>query len=531
MLKRIASADLETDPFAHNQMIYPFVAGFYDGTVYKPFWSDNCVDELFTFLADYKDPLIVYFHNGGRFDFFYCMKYLNAANMKIINNRIVQATFKHHELRDSFAIMPFALATYKKTPIDYANFVRSKRDRHRDEIISYLRDDCVDLHTLCTTFHQEFGDKLTIGSASMAEFKKFHQFSCGNGEFDKRFRDSFYFGGRNQCFQSGVIEGPWKVYDVNSMYPDVMRSYLHPVSTGIVKGNKIDEKTCFVSCEGWNRGAFPTRNRDGGLDFTVPYGTFHTTIHEFNAAIETGSFECRRIIETRGFNQRENFAEFIDHFYNARLHAKESGDVIRTIFYKFVMNSCYGKFAQNPENYCDFFLTHLDDLPPDWHDCDKSCVDDCRARWTPSFSCEEWIIWSRPLQRLSYYNIAIGASITGAARSVLLRGIAKASGIAYCDTDSIICKQLADVDVSNTRLGSWKLEAEGQTIAIAGKKLYALFDGTGACIKKAHKGAKLSGYEILSIARGSTVEYPNPVPTFKWDGSHSFTKRRIKKTA
>lgn len=527
---KIAVIDLETDPFEYKRMIHPFVAGFYDGHTWAYRWGPHCVAQIVNFLIEQPEPLTIFAHNGGRFDYFYFMRYLHKE-LRIVNNRLIQAWIGKHELRDSFAIMPFALESYKKTPIDYQKFKADVREKHREEITAYLKDDCTDLYTLCSRFNQEFGSALTIGSASIKQLKKFHSFARGNEVFDEKFRKSFYFGGRNQVFKTGHIAGPINVYDVNSMYPFVMRDYLHPVSTGIIRGNKIDINTAFVSVEGYNYGAFPVRCKDNSLDFTSPYGTYHTTIHEFIASQETCTFRPVKILKTLGFTRRESFEEFVSHFYNARLKAKLDGDKILTLFYKFVLNSGYGKFAQNPENYHDWYITEPDEFPPDWHECDGTCDRvKCRLKWVPSFiGAEDYMIWKRPLRELNYNNIATGASITGAARAVLLRGLAAATDPYYCDTDSIICRSLDGVPLSETELGAWKLEATGTHAAICGKKLYAVYDGS-ECIKKAHKGARLTGEEILRIANGETVESCNPVPSFKFNGTFSFTKRSIRKT-
>jgi DNA polymerase type B, organellar and viral len=525
---KIAVLDLETDPFEYGQMVHPFVAGFYDGQTFISWWSADCVQRSVEYLLNRTEPCCIYAHNGGRFDFFYYLPHIHDS-LRIVNGRIIQAKLGHHEVRDSYAIMPFALEQYKKTPIDYATFKRGVREKHRENITSYLRDDCTDLYDLCVAFREEFGDKLTIGSASMQELKKFHTFRTGSDKYDAKLRTKFYYGGRNQVFCSGVVYGAINVYDVNSMYPSVMRDSLHPVSTGLYRSTTIDDRTCFVSVEGTNQGAFCVRSKTGGLDFTTPNGIFHTTIHEYNAAIDTGTFRPKRIVETIGFSERISFDEFVDHFYNARARAKAEGDKIRTLFYKFVMNSAYGKFGQNPLNYSDWYITHQDELPPEWHDCTKACEEECRLRWSPSYMCNEYIIWSKPLQALHYFNIATGSSITGAARAVLLRGLSCAVNPMYCDTDSIICESL-DLPSDDTTLGAWKLEATGAMAAIAGKKLYAIFDANGTCIKKAHKGARLEGNEILRIAQGQSVESRNPVPRFHFDGSHSFTKRVINST-
>jgi DNA polymerase elongation subunit (family B) len=532
---KLAVLDFETDPFEHGKEVQPFLAGFYDGSTYTSFWGSDCVPKLIRMIRGLQDPHVIYAHNGGRFDFFFIMQYLDY-DLRIVNSRIIQAHIGIHELRDSFAIMPFALEKYSKTPIDYDKFKKHRREKYRDEITKYCGDDCKDLWTLCNTFRADFGDVLTIGSAAMRQLKTFHKFSCGNDVFDARFRQDFYFGGRNQVFQSGVINGPIRCYDINSQYPYVMRDYLHPVSTGVYHGTRVDDRTAFLTVEGQNLGALPSRTKAGGLDFTVPRGTFHTTIHEFNAALETGTFKPDRIIKTYGFSERITFAEFITHFYDARCKARESGDKIHTLFFKYVMNSSYGKFAQNPLNYFDYFICPMGELPKEWHDCSKSCEESCRLKWSLAFQTQnDYMIWQRPLKSLSYYNIATGASITGAARSILLRGLSKAIDPMYCDTDSIICRGLRDVPISDTELGAWKLEAEAVQVAIGGKKLYAMFDAQGACIKKAHKGARLTGEDILSIARGRTVESCSPVPTFKMDPklrcvTQTFTKRSIKAT-
>lgn len=526
---RIAVIDLETDPFEYGRLVRPFVAGFYDGTRFITYWGSDCVARMVEFLHTETEPWTIYAHNGGRFDWFYFLDYIQH-DLRIINGRIIQAHLGIHELRDSFAIMPFALEQYKKTPIDYEKFVEARRNTHKDEILSYLRDDCIDLHTLCVAFVAEFGNILTVGSAAMRELKKFHTFRSGTGVFDANFRRDFYFGGRNQVFKSGIIRGTINVYDVNSMYPAVMRDFLHPVSTGIYRSKQIEANTAFVSVTGRNYGAFPVRKDDGSLDFTAPSGTFHTTIHEFQAALDTKSFKVDKILGTMGFSERHSFDAFVNHFYDARLTAKAEGDKIKTLFYKFIMNSGYGKFAQNPENYCDWFIAKIGILPRDWHECVKSCDEVCKLRWSPSYMNGNYIIWEKPIERLRYFNIATGASITGAARSILLRGLAGAKNAIYCDTDSIICESLRGVPLDEDKLGAWKLEATGDVAAICGKKLYAIFkQGTG--IKKAHKGARLTYEEILHIANGGEVEAFNSVPTFKWDGSHSFTHRRMRVTA
>ena len=534
-MRKVAVLDLETDPFTYGQMARPFVAEYYDGEKSIVFWGSDCVSRMARALQK-ESPAVIYAHNGGKFDWLYFLEYLEA-DMRIVNGRIIQAFLGPHEIRDSYAIMPFPLRDFDKDEIDYEKMRKEVRQQHREEILRYLHKDCTSLYELVTAFFAEFGDGLTIGGSAMKQLKRFHKFTCGGKIFDEKFRKDFYFGGRNQVFKSGIIRMPIKIFDINSSYPYSMKAFLHPVNTGIRVSKYIEKDTCFVVAEGINDGAFPVRNKDGGLDFTVRRGRFCTTIHEWTAALETGCFRPIRIVKTYGFECRQTFAEYVDHFYEARKHAQEIGDKIHKLFYKYVLNSSYGKFAQNPENYSEWKITKFtaEKLPPPW---------------VMAFIHQgKYIIWEKPLDRQHFYNICTGASITGASRSLLLRGLQNARDPLYCDTDSIICRNLSNVPIDESQLGAWKCEATGTVAAIAGKKLYGVYqhgaapvDGakkleelkfegqTVHCIKKAHKGSRLTGAQILRVAKGDVIRYENPVPNFRLDGTHTFTVRNIRRT-
>jgi hypothetical protein len=533
---KFATLDLETDPFEYGKVVQPFLGGYYDGQRLVSFWSPSCIDRLVASLEAEPVPLTIYVHNGGRFDFFYFLKHFSAA-MRIVNGRIISARLGKHEFRDSYAIMPFPLADYDKDSIDYAKFRADVRESHKEEILKYFRKDLTSLYELVIAFHREFGDKLTIGGASMKQLKMRHSYKKGSAQYDAKFRQPYYYGGRVQVFKAGLTHGTIQVFDVNSLYPFVMQTYLHPLGTAYDVDREIRDNTVFVVTEGMSYGAFPVRSKSGSLDFPRAYGTYSVTRHEFDVAVECNYFKPQSIIKTYGWKERGNFETFVSHFYEARKKAASEGDKIRKIFYKYVLNSAYGKFAQNPENYFDWYITSTGELPPEWHECSKSCDSECSKRWTPAYLHDEYIIWQRPLQTksLSWYNIATGASITGAGRAVLLRGLYDAENPLYCDTDSIICTGFAAHSCDPTRIGFWKCEAVGRMVAIAGKKTYAVFTTENPtdkeeCVKKACKGVRLEGLEILRIAQGEEIEYANPVPNFRWDGTAKFTTRKVRRT-
>ena len=512
-LPRIWTMDIETDPFSNGTVPSPFVCGLYDGSKFFRFYSDannSCTQKARLFLQgeETDEPQIIYMHNGGRFDFFYLLDWFEGK-ATLINSRIVKANFGTWEFRDSYAIMPFPLSAYKKDEIDIEKLSRGKREQYKDEIESYLRGDCVYLWELCMEFHREFGDYLTIASAAFNQLKQRHQFETLPEEQDKEIRSKFFYGGRVQCFKKGVIEQPCLIYDVNSMYPSVMQNYLHPtgwcslVDTKIRwEGEKL--KTFFITVQGVNHGAFPQRTKVG-IDFTSMTGIFHVTIHEWLVAMELGLFEPYKILATYNFSDYDYFKTFVQDFYTARKQAKENHDEIRTLFYKYILNSAYGKFAINPENYYNWKITRDANQP------------DTKQQWElDSFREGIFYVWKVPSKTYSwnYKNVATGASITGAARSVLLSAIAKSSGVIYCDTDSIICSQFAGGDIHDIKLGAWKAEKQGTMAAIAGKKMYAIFDGD-KCIKQANKGVSLTPAEIVRICQGENIFTQRDAPTFQ----------------
>lgn len=539
--QKIAVIDFETDPFLHGRLPVPFAWGFYDGERYIEHWQSNawesneCVDVLVNFLLDQDDEYLILAHNGGKFDFLFFIDKLSGT-IRIVNGRILQAQIGQHTIRDSYAILPVPLAQAGgKLEIDYKLMERTCREDHKAEILHYLKADCISLYDLCVAFYEEFGDSLTIGSTAMKELKKFHPYDTFTPAMDKSFRP-YYFGGRCQCFEVGVIDAPIETVDLNSSYPFTMKSMLHPISASHWTTAKIGPHTAFVTWEGENFNGVPVRTKTG-LDFTCPSGIFHTTIHEFNAGLETGTIAPKRVLEAVHFENMVSFDTFIEHFYTSRLKAKADKDIFHDIFYKLVLNSAYGKFAQSPENFEDSIILPYGDLPDaSWFgDIEEYLWSECAK-----FTHGHYTIWSKPSKKKTYFNVATAASITGGSRATLLRGLAATERPLYCDTDSIFYVGNFGGKCDDKTLGAWKHEYTGSQMAIAGKKLYALMGDklnkeTGlmeyGCLKKASKGTQLNPLAIFMIARGDTCETRNDAPAFKLDGKHQFIRRNIRRTS
>jgi hypothetical protein len=210
--RKLAVLDFETDPFKYGRVPVPFSVEVWDGSNSYVFWGNDCVEQLLAYL-DEAEPLLIYAHNGGKFDFHFLHSEIDNPAL-IIKSRIVKAKLGKHELRDSFAILPVPLRNYGKKEIDYEKMERGQREKHKEEILSYLHQDCVVLYDLVKAFIERFGLRMTIGGTAIREIRRFHPFPICGSAHDKQFRP-FYYGGRVQCFDSGELRGPWKMYDVN----------------------------------------------------------------------------------------------------------------------------------------------------------------------------------------------------------------------------------------------------------------------------------------------------------------------------
>lgn len=538
---KLAVFDFETDPFKHKRIPRPFACGFYDGEAYLEFWGDDVHEQIVNHIRSLDEPYLIYAHNGGKFDFIYLMRHL-AGSLKIVNGRVLSAVLGNCELRDSWGIIPEPLRRAgKKDDIEYWKMEREHRERYKAEICRYMKQDCVTLYELVSAFHEEFGNRLTVGGTAMKEMKKRHEFDVADGVFDETMRQ-FYYGGRCQVLEEpGIKRGRFIMVDINSAYAYAMAEVEHPFGTSWREGNEITKDTFFAIIRAKNYGALPMRT-DTGISFDVEEGEFFATIHEIQAGLETGTLDVLEVVKTFDFARKGKFDDFIYHFQEEQLAAELAGHKIRRDFYKRIKNSGYGKLAQNAADFKEYELTAIDEEPPHpcaMRDTNGEVCECCGQFWWRHAGTEgDYIIWQRPSKTKTFYNVATAASITGTTRSILLRGLASSIRPMYCDTDSIICEAFHG-DIHPTKLGAWKQERLGadkefdfaDVCALAGKKLYALFrDGQG--VKKACKGGRLTEKQILKIAAGEAVTHKNDAPTFNAiSGKCEFITRTFRATA
>jgi len=535
----IAVIDFETDPFLHGRPVAPFAWGFYDGEKYEGQWHNDatkCVKSLLKFLREYHRPLLIYAHNGGKFDFMFFIEQLENP-LKIINGRIVEARLGEHVLRDSYAIFPDSLSTYKKDDIDYRKMERDVRHKHKVEIMDYLRKDCEYLHNIVSYFVKRFGPKLTIGATAIGLLRELCPFPRTTESHDTAMRP-YYFGGRCEAFESGIIHGDFKIIDVNSMYPDVMRNRLHPLGMGYTRYDResfdfFGEDLYFIKFDGTNNGALPTRTKTG-LDFNVSCGTFWACSHEIKVALFHGLITIDHVHEILVPDQVTDFSAYVDKFIDEKIQAKKEGDKLKELFAKRLLNSAYGKTGQNPENHGDYMIVKRGEVCPRLTEFDLDDNGELMTGpiWELYEKHHDFNIYSTPTKTKQYYDVAIAASITSAARAKLLDAKMQVVRPIYCDTDSLICEDVGNLQIDDFKLGAWAVEARPKLLAIAGKKLYAAFHDDGRnnvkFLKGANKGVQMHPSEIVDVCEGKQITCHRDAPNIKISGEQIFTTRKIK---
>jgi hypothetical protein len=511
--REVWAADCETDPFKAGRVPKPFIWGAYE--IYSQRYESFGDRSLFVaFFRDKKST--VYFHNGGKFDLHYLRSEFESDRaILLINGRIVRAQIGRAEFRDSFSLLPVPLAQYQKDDFDYSILEADVRDDPENcaKIERYLKSDCVNLGNLLLQFFERYGKGLTQAGVAINYWSKHYHDGHKPRQSPAQFNryKPFYYGGRVECFAKGYARKPFKMVDKRSAYPHAMLSN-HPISCEAVQLSKLPVESkisqCFVSFRGVSAGALPYRTDAGELVFPADRveRQYQVTGWEWIAALEENALSVREVLAVHYFREVVTFAEYIHQFYRERQIAKANGDKAGDLFAKLFMNSCYGAFAMNPENYHEYMLSSVEKL--------GEHLADGYQRYHPWGDGREllWRKLSLETQQRMYKNIATAASITGHVRAGLFRDLCRVRDPLYCDTDSIYAGDIGHLQVG-PGLGQWKVEADCQAYAIAGKKLYAMETVDGD-YKMACKGVNLSADDIIRIARGECVRHIPRVPTY-----------------
>ena len=485
MNNNIVTWDIETHGLGGGLVI----GGVYDGNNYYEFLN---WEEFFNIIKRMPDNTCFYAHNGARYDNRPLLYEAFKKNLKVKNILTVQGgvVFKiningrTYDFRDSF----FLILGKLKDLCKVFNVAQTKKEFDiikwidegcpiTGELRTYLKYDCISLYELLEKFYSEFDVndvKLTIASTAFnillkdeTKRKALANYITKEDEIEIR---KAYKGGRCEVY---IREGKnlYK-YDVNSMYPFVMRNFKYPTGDmiKIINKRRIDTYINTLKYIGvvkvnikapYQHIPYLVKKDETLNKLITPIGawTDYITTFEYKEALKRG-YEID-ILEAYLYSKKENhFKEYVDHYYNIKKTSKGAKKQIA----KLMLNSVYGKFGQK-RNY-DKIYTFDEIKTKKLNLCDFLPMD------TNMFVKEEVFYHDRRV------NPIIALFVTAYARHILYQGIEnilkKGGNVYYADTDAIITDIKLDDDlVSDTELGKWSLEEDeiNEYIAIE-PKLY-----------------------------------------------------------
>jgi len=307
-------------------------------------------------------------HNGGSFDYTHLVEYLfenTDYKFEVImsQSKIVILYIFFEEVKisfiDSYNVLANSLQNlskifdvkHKKIEIEYdKNNMRKFKEENRDLYYEYLKNDVISLFEICEEFERKLGINFfptTIASLSLYLYRR--NFLDRNLFSPRKKVDDFiaqsYAGGRVEVFRPGKHDQVF-VYDVNSMYPFVMKTFEYPIGTPVkvynYKPNYIGIYHIRFNQTNYDIPAiFWRKSKENGLEFVYEGEGYY-----FSPEIEVALRHGVKIEFFEGYiwkNKTKLFSNFVDFYYNIR---KENKNNAMGYICKLILNSLYGKFAQ-----------------------------------------------------------------------------------------------------------------------------------------------------------------------------------------
>lgn len=341
--------DIEAQPGTWDKFNF---LGHYDG---KEFQTFNSVPKYVDWLmATGSKTRKVYAHFLD-YDFAFIMDELSkrkdiTTRVSLANSLLLSASLikgdKEVQFLNSYSLLQYSLEELMMTFL-------GKHKTPLDELEKRNYDDCVDLHKILSMFTQTVGTSgMTLSQMTLQFYRHKYQRApiYNNWELDRLVRQS-YFGGRVEVFNFNLDpDAKAYLYDINSMYPYVMREFPYPVgkmakvyshepgSLGICKVRIENEGMLPLACERIDQKTMFLNTKKRIWITTFEY----EKLREMGASAE---FEV-------GFETSKTahiFKEYIDELYSRRMLAKAEGNKVMDVTNKLLMNSLYGKFGQRTE--------------------------------------------------------------------------------------------------------------------------------------------------------------------------------------
>lgn len=212
--------------------------------------------------------------------------------------------------------------------------------------------------------------KYTIASTSLNLFKnKYLKTWIQQPDLDDiKIMYNAYYGGRTEIFYRGLIKNVY-LYDINSLYPYVMKKYEYPNPNTLFKPKNFNKENIikydgisFVSlfCPlNIDYPLLPYR-RDEKLIFPTGFINGWYSNVELRKSFDLG-YKLLKIHKQILYKSNfKIFDNYISDLYKKRLKYKEENNNLQ-IVYKIALNSLYGKFAQKLNQSEIYFVNNQED--------------------------------------------------------------------------------------------------------------------------------------------------------------------------
>lgn len=458
----------------------------------------------------------IYFHNLD-FDFLFFVKEMDLGNGRIImsGNMMLEVVFDKFSFVNSLSILPMSL---KKVVVSLLDCEWKSWTNQKDDIFGlsdgeleiYCGRDCYLLFSSLYLFFdvilKEFGIRnfLTLPSLALNIYKKHYVSEDLFSSSMKKnfFEKDYYFGGHTEKFINDVYYFKnVNYYDVNSLYPSVMRDLKFGISEPIFISPSVENlydldsrDVCFyseisidVDCEALR---FFVKREGSGNYYKFGICRYKISEVSFRFLVENG-YVCK-ILEVHSLlyydDSKYIFRKYVDDLFVYR----KKNNAFNTIF-KLLLNSLYGKFGQKED------IVNIEINPVD------VCLD----------SCDKFVQYNNNVvvfnddflvgKQLLTLRKDLAGKITEGARVLMhrFRHVCVEEGFEpiYQDTDSVMVRgSLEDNDrlrkyLCNKTLGLFKRENDKPLYGyIVGQKIYALKNEFGESFG-ASKGVKNFSYD------------------------------------
>ena len=489
------------DNIKNNSRIDSYFSEDYSSFVFESFEArsskllSDFIHRIISIIKQNPAIQTVYCHNFSRFDGIFILKHLaiHAPNYRLkplMRNNIIYelgvyaGNKRIFSFRDSLHLLPGKLGSLaeslcpglgRKGSFAHENVTVKNVGEMKDSVLKYMEQDIRLLGGVMqnaqrlywTPYKVDIVSVLTCSAMALKIFRKvFYDDQKFPIHIPNRNEDTFirrgYYGGHTDAYKQ--FGRNLFHYDVNSLYPFIMKEYTMPGGKPVWDGNLVYKEIdslfgfieAFVSCPFSVKKPFlPVRGKDGTLLF--PTGDFVGVYYseELKYAKSLGY----TVIPLSGylFEKKESpFKEYVNYHFESRLQARKDGTEALSFVYKILMNSLYGRFGINPNStkteLCDSeryrFLMKQDSF--------IGCRPIKENQYMVSYhtvTADDSFHWAQPKNSA----VQLSAAITACAR-IYMHPFISRDDCYYTDTDSIVlANPLPDNIISSKVLGLFSL--------------------------------------------------------------------------